>query len=405
MRASRPHCCTALAHWYGGGGFAIKWREANHRIHPASWASLFPPARRFSTALETLGIGAVGGLLFLWAHLPGGLITGAMIATGIAAIAGRPLAVPPVLTQAVLVVLGISIGSVVSRDLIQHVSAYPFTIAMLAGATFCATFGSSLYLQRVHGWDRTSAFLAGSPGAMGQITILAVERGADLPAIAVVQTMRVIILTAALPMLLALTGVAPASSPGLTLTAAPPWHLVALVSASLAMSLLLQHHEISGELDVRRDDRLQRAAWRRAGRRRRAALGAQRGAGRHRLADRRAVCAHEAARAGRPHQGGARLVRGRDPDHRRLCRHHRADHACAALRRGGGIRAGRDGRHAGAGADLAHRSDLRRRASSVALRVRHASRRPASCICSDAPRTTWTIRARSRSRSNRFSCA
>jgi hypothetical protein len=192
------------------------------------------------TALETLGIGTVGGLLFLWAHLPGGLITGAMIATGIAAIAGRPLAVPPVLTQAVLVVLGISIGSVVSRDLIQHVSAYPFTIAMLAGATFCATFGSSVYLQRVHGWDRTSAFLAGSPGAMGQITILAVERGADLPAIAVVQTMRVIILTAALPMVLALTGAAPASSAGLTLTVAPPWHLVALVSASLAAALLLR---------------------------------------------------------------------------------------------------------------------------------------------------------------------
>jgi len=192
------------------------------------------------TALETLGIGAVGGLLFLWAHLPGGLITGAMIATGIAAIAGRPLAVPPVLTQAVLVVLGISIGSVVSRDLIQHVSAYPVTIALLAGATFCATFGSGYYLQRVHGWDRTSAFLAGSPGAMGQITMLAVERGADLPAIAVVQTMRVIILTAALPMLLALTGAAPMSSPGLTLAVAPPWHLVALVSASLAAALLLR---------------------------------------------------------------------------------------------------------------------------------------------------------------------
>ena len=206
----------------------------------ASLGLTLPTRSKIFTALETLGIGAVGGLLFLWAHLPGGLITGAMIATGIAAIAGRPLAVPAVLTQAVLVVLGISIGAVVSRDLIQHATAYPFTIAMLAGATFCATFGSSLYLQRVHGWDRTSAFLAGSPGAMGQITILAVERGADLPAIAVVQTMRVIILTAALPMLLALTGVAPASSQGFTLTAAPTWHLVALVSASLATALLLR---------------------------------------------------------------------------------------------------------------------------------------------------------------------
>ena len=206
----------------------------------ASLGITFPNRPSILTALETLGIGTVGGLLFLWAHLPGGLITGAMVATGIAAIAGRPLTVPPFITQSLLVVLGISIGSVVTRDLVQHVSAYPFTIAMLAGATFCATFGSSLYLQRVHGWDRTSAFLAGSPGAMGQITMLAVERGADLPAIAVVQTVRVIILTAALPMLLALTGVASASSFSLPLAAAPPWQLVALVSASLAVALLLR---------------------------------------------------------------------------------------------------------------------------------------------------------------------
>ena len=172
--------------------------------------------------LETLAIGSAGGLLFLWANLPGGLISGAMVAVGGAALAGRPLAVPAHVTQAVLVLLGISLGSVVSRQLIQHVSAYPVTIGLLALATFFSTFGSSLYLQRVHGWDRTSAFLAGSPGALSQITILAVERGADLPAIAVVQTMRVIILTAALPMVLALTGIAPASAPaGLTTVASP----------------------------------------------------------------------------------------------------------------------------------------------------------------------------------------
>ena len=206
-----------------------------------AFLGLAPASRtRMLTALETLGIGAGGGILFLWANLPGGLISGAMVATGIAAIAGRPLSVPPIVTQAVLVVLGISIGSVVSRQLIQHVSAYPVTIGLLALATFCSTFGSSLYLQRMHGWDRTSAFLAGSPGALSQITILAVERGADLPAIAVVQTMRVIILTAALPLVLALTGVAPASSPSLTFATASPPQLVLLVVASLAVALLLR---------------------------------------------------------------------------------------------------------------------------------------------------------------------
>src|ERR1700682_4879379 len=150
-----------------------------------------PSRAKILSTLETLAIGSAGGLLSLWANLPGGLISGAMMAVGIAALAGRPLAFPPILTQTVLVLLGISLGSLVSRQLIQHMGSYPLTIGLLALATFCSTFGSRLYLQRVHGWDRTSAFLAGSPGALSQITILAVERGADLPAIAVVQTMRV----------------------------------------------------------------------------------------------------------------------------------------------------------------------------------------------------------------------
>ncbi|WP_407158343.1 AbrB family transcriptional regulator [Bradyrhizobium sp. STM 3557] len=190
--------------------------------------------------LETLAIGAAGGLLFLFANLPGGLISGAMIAVGIAAIAGRPLAVPPIITQTLLLLLGISIGSVVSRELLTHVSAYPLTIGLLALATFCSTFGSSYYLQRVHGWDRTSAFLAGSPGALSQITILAVERGADLPAIAVVQTLRVIILTAALPMILAIAGVASASSPAMIQAPASALGLAAMLVCSLLAAMLLQ---------------------------------------------------------------------------------------------------------------------------------------------------------------------
>src|SRR5436190_6997375 len=190
--------------------------------------------------LETLVIGAAGGLLFLWLNLPGGLISGAMAAVGIAALAGRPVTMPPILTQSVLVLLGITLGSLVSRQLIQHISAYPLTIGLLALATFCSTFGSSLYLQRFHGWDRTSAFLAASPGALSQITILAAERGADVPAIAVVQTMRVIILTAALPLVLALTGIAPSSPPAVAAATASPLELLELIAAAVAVSLLLR---------------------------------------------------------------------------------------------------------------------------------------------------------------------
>ncbi|MDE2601862.1 MAG: AbrB family transcriptional regulator [Bradyrhizobium sp.] len=210
------------------------------RRTPASTAFALPNRTRALHILETLAIGAAGGGLFLWARLPGGLISGAMIAVAVAAIAGRPLSIPSLITQSVLVLLGISLGSLMSRELLQHASAYPLTIGLLALATFCSTIGSSFYLQQIHGWDRTSALLAGSPGALSQITILAAEKGADVPAIAVVQTIRVIILTAGLPMLLTVTGMAPASTAAATMKVASLPGLVELVAAAIAASLVLR---------------------------------------------------------------------------------------------------------------------------------------------------------------------
>src|SRR5260370_9996825 len=105
-------------------------------------ASAFPTRPKTLNVLETLVIGTAGGALFLWANLPGGLISGAMIAVGVAAIAGRPLAMPPILTQTVLVLLGLSLGSLVSPQLLQHIGAYPLPIALLALATSGPTSGS-----------------------------------------------------------------------------------------------------------------------------------------------------------------------------------------------------------------------------------------------------------------------
>lgn len=207
---------------------------------PEWLADILPTRTQTLRFFETLAIGAVGGLVFLVAHLPGGLISGAMLSVAISAMLGRRMAVPAHLAQAVLVLLGISLGSLMSRQLLQHIGAYPLTIGILALATFGTTFGSSYYLQRIHGWDRTSAFLAACPGALSQIALLAIEKGADMPAIAVVQTLRVIILTAALPLILVLTGLTSAAAPVPVTTVASPLELAALVAASVAVSLLLR---------------------------------------------------------------------------------------------------------------------------------------------------------------------
>lgn len=190
--------------------------------------------------LETLAAGAAGGALFYLAELPGGLISGAMIAVAALGICGRPVGLPQPMAHVILMTLGMSLGSMVSPTMVKNLSAYPLTIGLLALATFCSTFGSSHYLQRFHGWDRTSALLAGSPGALSQIVMLATERKADVAGIAVVQIFRVIILTGAVPLLLAATGMmghGPLPSRGEPATALA---LVELVAAAVAVSLLMR---------------------------------------------------------------------------------------------------------------------------------------------------------------------
>ena len=62
------------------------------------------------------------------------------------------------------------------------------------------------YLRIVHRWDLLSALLGASPGAMAQVIALSTELGGDLRAIAIVQTVRVLLLVLGLPNGLALFG-------------------------------------------------------------------------------------------------------------------------------------------------------------------------------------------------------
>ena len=58
----------------------------------------------------------------------------------------------------------------------------------------------------MHGWPWQSALFGASPGALAQVMVLAAEYRADLRAIAIVQVMRVVILTIGIPAGLAYFG-------------------------------------------------------------------------------------------------------------------------------------------------------------------------------------------------------
>jgi hypothetical protein len=188
----------------------------------------------------TLAIGAVGGLLFQWIQFPGGYISGAMTTVAIAAISGQPVMLPRPVAYIFMMTLGISLGSLVSAQFLSSLGAYPFSLAMLGAATVCTVFGSAWYLERVHGWDRTTSFLSANPGALSQTIALGLEKGADVPAIAVAQTMRVVLLTAFLPLLISYSGVTSAVSGTVLTHEVSTLSLLVLALAAMGMALVLR---------------------------------------------------------------------------------------------------------------------------------------------------------------------
>jgi len=190
---------------------------------------------------ETLLIAAAGGFLFDFAKFPAGWIAGAMVFSAVAALAGRPLGIPQNLARTFFIVLGMSIGSVATPQTVAGMATWPLSIAAVTLAMGAVTLGTVAYLKRVHGWDTLTAVFGGLPGGLSQVMVLAAEQKLDLRAIAIVQSMRVVILAVCVPAGLGLFGLAgPARLPaGSVAIADAPWELVVMVGLSVTVALVL----------------------------------------------------------------------------------------------------------------------------------------------------------------------
>jgi membrane AbrB-like protein len=156
---------------------------------------------------ETCVLAAAGGALFGYLGFPAGWLAGAILFVSIAALSGRPMRVPLPLARVFFVVIGITLGGVVTPETVKGVTEWPLSIVAAILSTLCVTVTTSRYLMYVHGWEPRPALFASFPGAMSQVVALAAETGADLRPIVIVQTLRVVILTFGVPLALGLFGV------------------------------------------------------------------------------------------------------------------------------------------------------------------------------------------------------
>src|SRR2546423_4060762 len=162
-------------------------------------------ARRFA---ETLAYAATGSAVLGLAGLPAGWLSGAIVAVSVAALSGRPVFVPPQVGRAVYVILGLALGVSVTPETVATMVTWPLSMLALTIAMIGITTSVMAYLKFVHSWPTLDALFAAAPGALAQAMALAQDTGANVRAIAMVQTVRLFILAVALPLIFAAFGVA-----------------------------------------------------------------------------------------------------------------------------------------------------------------------------------------------------
>lgn len=158
--------------------------------------------KKLVAVILTVVLAAVGGGLFHALDIPAGWLIGAMIAVAAGAMARVPLHMPAPVANGALVLLGISMGAGVTPDTLRQAAAWPLSLLVLAASVVASITVCSFWFERVHGWDRATARFAAIPGALPAVLAMAVGTSADLPRVALAQSLRLFTLVAVMPPLL-----------------------------------------------------------------------------------------------------------------------------------------------------------------------------------------------------------
>ena len=157
-------------------------------------------------ALPTFVIGAAGAALFWLIGFPAAVLTGPAAAVTLATILGVRTAIPPLLRDGVFLILGITIGSTVTPEVIDTALTWPLSLVVLSLTLFVALILSRTILMRVFGFDRMTALMSATPGHLSYVLSIATDLTADIRRVALVQTVRVLLLTLLVPVLVSLWG-------------------------------------------------------------------------------------------------------------------------------------------------------------------------------------------------------
>ena len=157
----------------------------------------------------TFAVCLVVGFLFKLLHLPApyllGSLFGAWIAGKFIPIAFGELGVPRWFHTIVVLGLSTLIGASFNPDMIPKLSLWAGTVFAMLVTTVIATSAGYFFLHRVRGYDSKLAFLCSLPGGQAEVIALSRDLVEKDYVVAFCHLVRVVVVVAMIPLLLAIT--------------------------------------------------------------------------------------------------------------------------------------------------------------------------------------------------------
>jgi uncharacterized protein len=160
----------------------------------------------FSAFALTAAAAFAGAALFHAIGLPAPSLSGAMVGVALLLAAGRKPEMPPLIANGAMLMTGVAMGAAVTPEMLGGFQKYPLSIAMFVLCIGATIYLTQLFLRRAGGWDRLTAFLAATPGALSTVLVVAADTRADMLRLTTVQSFRLFMLVAVLPSLVIATG-------------------------------------------------------------------------------------------------------------------------------------------------------------------------------------------------------
>lgn len=148
----------------------------------------------------TIAISALGGGIAMLLGLPAGWLMGGALAVTVATLAGAPTSMPDGLKNITFVLIGMSMGASVAPDSLSLLGNWPISLAALFIELVIIVAATGWMLIRFFRLDAGTAYLGSFPGHLSFVMGMAATGVGNPRQIVVIQVIRVLMLTIAVPL-------------------------------------------------------------------------------------------------------------------------------------------------------------------------------------------------------------